>query len=162
MLSEVTSFFGGLFKGAATWVEGKGLLIIGYILVALLVAVAGYSVNSYVQIKTLQTSNLDLSSQLGGVAKDLSTVVKVNQTQQDAIDQLRDLRKTDASAIQGLQTELGAHGIDQTSVKAKVSQLEKNNATAKSVLDAAVPRDLGCVRNDEECPPAVSGGTDKK
>ena len=144
----------GLINWFKTAVSGKARLIIEYLLLAVLVAVAGYSVNSYVQIKGLSKSNADLNTKVGGLSGALDTVVKVNGTQQEAIDRLKGLRQTDAAALSGLKIELEQNGTKTTKVAAKVSQLEKNNAEAKKVMDTAVPRDLGCVREGPECPPA--------
>lgn len=150
MLSALTNWF-------KTTVSGKARLIIEYVLLAVLVAVAGYSVNSYLQIKGLSKSNADLNTKVGGLNGALETVVGVNNDQQEAINRLKGLRQTDASALDGLKKELESNGTKTSKVAAKVSQLEKNNAEAKKVMDTAVPRALGCVREGPECPPASSG-----
>jgi hypothetical protein len=144
----------GLIDWFKTKVSGRARLIIEYLLLAVLVAVAGYSLNSYLQIKALSKSNAELNTKVGGLSGALDTVVGVNNDQQEAIERLKTLRQTDASAINGLKAELEQNGKKSSTVAAKVSQLEKNNAEAKKVMDAAVPRDLGCVREGPECPPA--------
>jgi hypothetical protein len=150
----------GLIEWFKAKISGKARLFIDYLLIALLVAVAGYSVNSYLQIKSLNVSNDTLNTKVGSLAGAYDRVVDVNKDQQEAIDRLKELRQTDASALSGLREELSKNGKKTASVSAKVSQLEQNNGEAKKVLDTAVPRDLGCVRSGPECPaPASSSGT---
>lgn len=149
-----------MLKGLIDWfkakVSGRARLIIEYVLLAILVAVAGYSVNSFVQIRSLNKSNAELNTKVGGLTGALETVVSVNADQQLAINKLKVLRTTDANAIDGLKSELEANGQKTATVATKVSQLEKNNGEAKKVLDTAIPRDLGCVRAGPECPAAAS------
>jgi Tfp pilus assembly protein PilN len=145
MLSSLINWF-------KTKVSGKARLIIEYLLLGFLVAVAGYSVNSTLQIRSLLKSNDLLLTKQGQMQGDLDKVVDVNKGQQEAIDRLKGLRETDASALSGLRIALENNGTKTANVAAKVSQLEKNNAEAKQVMDTSVPRDLGCVREGPECP----------
>ncbi len=56
--------------------------------------------------------------------------------QEHAIARLARLRKQDARALTGLHNELAVRYADDAQVKQRLQQLEKNNATARTVINA--------------------------
>jgi hypothetical protein len=140
-----------------SWVTGKARLIIEYVLLALVVALAGYTVFSFVERKQLIANVSDLSTKLGNVSQTLNQQVAINHDQDAAIAEVKRLRGLDGDAIQGLQKDLATAQTHDHSIRQKLAQLEKNNADARDLLDTAVPVGLGCVLDGQACGSAASG-----
>ena len=140
-----------------SWVSGKARLIIEYVLLALVVALAGYAVFSAFERKQLVANVNDLSSRLGTVSNTLNEQVELNKQQDVAISEISRLRSVDSEAIQGLQRDLSDANTKDQAVRQKLAQLEKNNADARALLDTAVPAALGCLLDGRACTGADSG-----
>jgi hypothetical protein len=141
-----------LLSKAVAFVGARARLWIEYALIAVVVALAGYAVNSYLHAQKLTRTVTDLSTQLGSVSKTLRDQVQANKDQDAAIAVLKGLRETDSHALQGLQSQLGQTAAKDTDIRAKLAELERTNAAAKSLLDTAVPDAVGCVLDRRPCP----------
>lgn len=146
-LGKLSESVAGLFKGKLRlWIE--------YALIAVMVALAGFSLSSYLQRRELSNRLDTTNKKVGQLSTSLDQQVTINNQQEDAISALRTLRKIDSDAIQGLHTELQSHASTNKLVLSKIQQLEKNNAQAKALLDIRVPPDLGCLLDGrQDCAP---------
>lgn len=140
-----------LLSKALAFVGARARLWIEYALIALVVALAGYAVSSTLQRRHLARTVTDLSGQLGGMATTLNQQVQANRDQDAAIAGLKALRETDSKALSGLQQRLGHATAQDAAIRTKLAELERTNAAAKSLLDLAVPDDVGCVLDGRPC-----------
>jgi hypothetical protein len=142
-----------LLSKAKAFIGARARLWIEYLLIGVVVALAGYAVNSYLQQRSLAHTVTDLSAKLGGVADTLKQQVQANRDQDAAIAGLKALRETDSKALDGLQQRLGHATAQDAAIRTKLAELERTNAAAKSLLDLAVPDDVGCVLDGRPCAP---------
>lgn len=134
-----------LTEPVKTFFKGKLRLYIEYALIAAMVALAGFSLSSWIQRRELSQKLDTTNAKVGTLSESLSQQVTINNQQEGAINQLRKLRKVDSDAIQGLQSALQSNASNNQAILNKLQQLEKNNAQAKALLDTPVPPDLACV-----------------
>ncbi len=141
-----------LLSSAISWVTGNARLVIEYALLALVVAVGAVAVTEKIHGLVLDKQVSDLQGQTGKQQDTINSLVDANGEQQRAIDQLQDMRDRDSHTIVGLQGDLKLFRVTAKSVSDKVSELEKNNARAKALMDVAVAPDIGCVLDGTPCP----------
>lgn len=144
-----------LLSNAIAWVTGNVRLVIEYALLAALVVVGGLAVSEKIHGLVLDKQVSDLQGQTGKQQDTINNLVDANGQQQQAIGQLQDMRDKDSHTIVGLQSDLKMFRVSAKSVSDKVSELEKNNARAKALMDVAVAPDIGCVLDGTPCPAAA-------
>ena len=159
----ILSNFGKLAKGVGgglwgavgngvAWVFGHVRLIIEYALIAAMVVLAGLYVSQRIHGLELDTKVQQLAGEAKLADGTIKVLAKANVDQDQAIDRLRELRAKDSQQIQSLQKDFKKTDRASLQVKAKLSELEKTNVQAKSLLDTAVPDAVGCVLDGTTCP----------
>lgn len=141
-----------LLRNAFSWLLGHVRLAIEYALLGGFVVLGAYALWQRTHSAEQDTQILNLSDKLTSSTKVINGLVEANADQDKAISDLRDLRARDADAILGLQKDIAHADARNLSVRAKLAELEKNNARAKELLDTAVPPDVGCVLDGSVCP----------
>lgn len=141
-----------LLRNAMGWLGGHVRLAIEYVLIALLVSVSGFALWQWGHSQQQDKERAELAHKVATANGIIGGLVQDNRAQDRAIDALRELRDKDTKAILGLQKDITHADRRSLSVKAKLDQLEMNNARAKTLLDTAVPSDVGCVLDGRPCP----------
>lgn len=147
-LSKVP-FFGRIVG----FVTGRARLMLEYFLIGLLVASLGFGVNSWLANKELTGTVNKLSASVGSLSTSLDTQVEINRGQDEAITKLGHIREVDSKAIVALRTETSIISGRNDVIRAKMSQLERNNVAAKELLDTAIPSSISCVLDGTDCAP---------
>jgi Flp pilus assembly pilin Flp len=136
-------------------VTGNARLVIEYALLAALVVVGVIAMTAKMHGLVLDKQISEMQSKVDTQQGKISDLVDANHQQQQAIGQLQDMRDKDSHTIVGLQGDLKMFRVSAKSVSDKVSELEKNNARAKALMDVAVAPDIGCVLDGTPCPAAA-------
>jgi chromosome segregation ATPase len=135
MANFLSSFLGSTFMG-------KIRLALDYVLIVMVICLAGGAYWFYKQNNALHDATTDLTGQvhdLQGVAKDQREELG---KQRQVVDQLALLRQEDNTVVQGLIADYKKLGSTDTSVRAKISELEKRSDQVKTQLDAKLPADV--------------------
>ncbi len=144
-----------LLSSAFSWVTGNARLVIEYALLAALVVVGVIAMTAKMHGLVLDKQISDMQGKVDTQQGTINNLVDANTQQQQAIGQLQDMRDKDSHTIVGLQGDLKMFRVSAKSVSDKVSELEKNNARAKALMDVAVAPDIGCVLDGTPCPAAA-------
>lgn len=144
-----------LLSSAFSWVTGNARLVIEYALLAALVVVGVIAMTAKMHGLVLDKQISDMQGKVDTQQGTINNLVDANTQQQQAIGQLQDMRDKDSHTIVGLQGDLKLFRVSAKSVSDKVSELEKNNARAKALMDVAVAPDIGCVLDGTPCPAAA-------
>jgi Tfp pilus assembly protein PilN len=148
IFSSVTSFF-----------TGKLRLYLEYALIALLIAVACYSVYSYITRLKLENNVTQLTSDVASANGRVDAVEQVNQQQQQALDALKGIKNVDSAMLQGLTQDLHTLGVKNKTITSRLSSLEKSNEAVRTYLESAVPAGVGCLL-DNTCPASTADNQD--
>lgn len=132
-------------------VTSHARLVIEYALIGLVIALGAWSLWARGDMARQSTEIATLQGKEALHSKAIDALVSVNQAQDTAIAKLRELRERDAKQILGLQADLTHADVRSDSMRAKMEQLEKNNARARDLLDLGIPDDVGCVLDDRPC-----------
>lgn len=139
------------------FLTGKTRLIVEYVMLALLLAVAGGSLALWLQSRQTETVVAELQQQGEDDRRRLGQVELVNQQHEETIKDLKTLRLEDNKALQGVLETLEGIGQKDGEVKEKLTKLEATNEPVKAYLNTEVPLDLQCVL-DNTCDPTNAGG----
>ena len=85
--------------------KNKTRLVIEYILIAVIVAAAGFTFSMWLSKERTEKSLLTTQNELLTVQQRLGAVESVNQQQEATIGELKELRLQDAQALTGLLTD---------------------------------------------------------
>lgn len=134
------------FVGTAlSFVADKFRLVIEYVLIGLLITVAGFTLALWLEKSNLQDSVQAMTTKLAGV--------EINdKVQNETIEQLKDLRLQDAQAISGLLDDYKYLAKHDRDAEARLNDLEKSNATVRAYLDSSIPPELVCLLNNTCAP----------
>jgi len=149
-----------LLSNAWGWLLGHVRLAIEYVLIAVVVALGAWALWARTHSAQQDAQIQDLAHSLRDSQQTIVALGQANLMQDRAIDGLKRIREKDALAILGLQTDVTRVDALRASAKAKLDQLEKNNARAKELLDIAVPDDIGCVLDGRPCASASPARSD--
>jgi len=148
---------GGLWGAAGTffaWVFSHVRLVIEYLMIVALVALAGLYVAQRIHALQLDTQVQKLQNDSALADGTIKVLASANVEQDAAIASLKELRARDSRQIQSLQKDFKKTDAASMQVKAKLVELEKTNVQAKSLLDTAVPDVARCVLDGTPCPAA--------
>lgn len=156
ILSSVAKGLGGGLwsvagKGGA-WVFSHVRLVIEYVMIAAMVALAGLYVAQRIHGLQLDTQVQKLAGDAKLADGTIKVLAQANVDQDTAIAGLKELRARDSRQIQSLQKDFKKTDAASMQVKAKLAALEKTNVQAKSLLDTAVPDVARCVLDGTPCP----------
>lgn len=141
----------------AKFVTGKSRLAIEYGLIAVLIAVAGFTVNLWLSKLKTERDLLQTKTDLQSVQKRLVTVEGISQSQEVTISNLRELRLRDAQSLTGLLDDYKALSLSDARARKRLDSLERTNEAVRTYLDQRIPPDLVCLL-DGTCATA-SGNT---
>jgi hypothetical protein len=143
-----------LIGRASAWLTGHARLLIEYALIAAVVSLGGAFLYAKIHIAQQETQIAKFGDSLASASSTIKAQIAVNHQQDQAISTLKELRQRDSDAIVGLQADISKADTRGSQTRAKLDQLEKNNARAKVLLDTVVPDDVGCVLDHRPCPAA--------
>lgn len=127
------------FLGTAIgFVSSKKRLIIEYALIAVVLSLAAVTFTLWLQKRTTD-------QKLETVQASLTTLEVANQIQDKTIDDLKDLRKRDAHALDGLLSDFKVLAEHDNTVRRKLRNLETTNEAVRDYLNKPVPAELACV-----------------
>lgn len=132
----------------ATFFKHKKRLAIEYFLIAVLIAVAGFTFTLWLAKGKTELHLANAKTQLVTVQSRLDVVEEVNQRQEDTITELKSLRMRDAKALTGLIDDYKFLAENDDLARQKLSNLEKSNETVRNYLNQRIPPDLACVLNN--------------
>lgn len=144
---------------ALGFMKNKKRLVIEYALIAVLVAVAGFTFTMWLSKERIEKSLLTTQLELQTVSSRLNSVEEVNQAQEATISELKELRLKDAQALTGLLTDYKTLADNDYRARQRLSSLEKSNETVRNYLNQPIPPDLVCLLNNT-CN-AGNSGSDK-
>lgn len=144
---------------ALGFMKNKKRLVIEYALIAVLVAVAGFTFAMWLSKERTEKSLLTTQLELQTVSSRLNSVEEVNQAQEATISELKELRLKDAQALTGLLTDYKTLADNDYRARQRLSSLEKSNETVRNYLNQPIPPDLVCLLNNT-CN-AGNSGSDK-
>lgn len=120
---------------------GKARLIIEYVLIGMVIAIAATAFTLWVRANKLEIRNDELRGRV-------TTTELINQAQDETITELQALRTQDSLVITGLLTDYTRLNESDTKARKKLAQLEKENATVREYLDRPLPPELSCMLNN--------------
>ena len=142
--------------------KNKTRLIIEYVLIAAIVAAAGFTFSMWLSKERTEKSLLTTQNELQIVQQRLGAVESVNQQQQETIGELKELRFQDAQALTGLLTDYKVLANNDARARNRLATLEQSNETVRNYLNQRIPPDLACLLNntcDTGNPGSDKGGT---
>lgn len=149
--SAAKTFLGGFWS--------KLGLYLGYFAIAFAVVLGCSAVWFYRQNNALNTKVGSLQTKVDTNYATIGTLQKVNEKQDETIEQLKELRKTDASAVNALLNDVKSIHSTNAAVRTKINILEKRSEEVKRYLNSPIPdslRHTGSVQEPAK-PPASSG-----
>lgn len=126
----------------------KTRLVIEYVLIAVIVAVAGFTFTMWLSKERTEKSLLTTQNELQTVQQRLGAVESVNRQQQETIGELKELRLQDAQALTGLLTDYKVLADNDARARNRLVTLEKSNETVRNYLNRHIPPDLACLLNN--------------
>lgn len=127
------------------FVTGKKRLAIEYGLIAVLIAVAGFTVNLWLSKLQTERDLLQTKTDLHSVKTRLVTVESISESQAATINDLRELRFKDARSLTGLLDDYKALSLSDARARKRLDSLEKSNEAVRTYLDQRIPPDLVCL-----------------
>jgi uncharacterized membrane-anchored protein YhcB (DUF1043 family) len=130
-----------LVSDAWQYVVNKKRLIIEYVLIGVVLTLAGAALTLWLQQRALE-------DKLKETNKLVTSLEIANQTQDATIDDLKVLRNKDAQALDGLLNDYKSLASNDAVVRSRLSTLEKSNATVHDYLSQPLPAELTCLLNN--------------
>ena len=146
---------------AATFVKTRSRLAIEYGLIAVLIAVAGFTFSLWLSKGETEKELSQAKTSLASVQGRLNSVEQINQTQEATIGELKELRLIDAQALTGLLSDYKTLSKSDTRARKRLDTLEKTNEVVRNYLDQRIPPDLACLLNDT-CGATGTGDTGRE
>ena len=133
--------------GALGFMKNKKRLVIEYALLAVLVAVAGFTFSMWLQKERTEQVLQRAQGELQTVQGRLTVVEAVNDQQEQTIANLKDLRVEDARALGSLLNDYKSLAANDARVRRRLTTLEQTNETIRNYLNQPIPSDLVCLLN---------------
>lgn len=133
---------------ALAFFENKTRLVLEYVLIAVIVAVAGFTFTMWLSKERTEKSLLTTQNELQTVQQRLGAVESVNLQQQETIAELKELRFQDAQALMGLLTDYKVLANNDAHARNRLATLEQANETVRNYLNQRIPPDLACLLNN--------------
>ncbi len=133
---------GNLFGRALGAVTGNFRLVIEYILIGLIVAMAGVLFTLWLQKGTIELNLEKTKNSLSTVQERLDVVEDANSKNNQTIEQLKQLRIRDNKALQELVQNFQELSDINLAVKNKLRELEATNEVVRKYLNAPIPDSL--------------------
>ena len=128
----------GTFAG---FVSTKGRLIIEYILIAAVVTMAG-------AMLALWSVKKHTDAKLETVQQRVTVLESENQRQETTIAYLKELRRKDAQALDGLMQDYRILAERDHKVRDRLKELERSNESVRNYLNRPLPAELKCLLNN--------------
>jgi type II secretory pathway pseudopilin PulG len=129
------------------FLKKKRRLVIEYVLIAIVVAVAGFTFSMWLSKERTEKSLLTTENELQAVRQRLGAVESVNQQQEATIGELKELRLQDAQAFAGLLADYKVLADNDARARKRLATLEKSNETVRNYLNEPIPFELVCLLN---------------
>lgn len=140
-----------MIKELWKWVTSHIRLVIEYVLIGLVVTLAGLALNSQLRIRSLNNTITGLNTSLGAMGVTLERQVEVNKAQDVAISDLRAAREADDNHILALEGKVTESYRNYVETKRRIAELEKTDEKTKTFLDLAIPDRVRCVLDGFPC-----------
>lgn len=126
------------------WVGSNVRLMIEYIMLGLLLAVAGAAITLWFKAETLESKTDELT-------RTVEMQEIVNESQTNTIEWLSQVRQRDVDALESVAKNYkDAEGLRKNSSKRR-ALLESNDALVNHLLNQPVPPSLNCMYNPSTC-----------
>ncbi len=135
----------------------KVRLIIEYAMLALLLAVAGFSLALWLKNSQVEEHLVDVQKDLQGAEDRIKLVEGVAEGHEQTIKDLKTLRLEDNKTLEVVLTTLSDLSTKDNNVREELHKLETRNDKVASFMDTDVPLDLQCVLYNS-CNPATTEG----
>lgn len=134
---------------ATAWgfLKNKKRLVIEYVLIAIVVAVAGFTFTLWLSKIRTEKALAETRTDLVTVQGRLTAVESINQAQEATIGELKELRHADAQALTGLLTDYKVLAENDARARKRLDSLEKTNEAVRTYLNQRIPPDLACLLN---------------
>jgi hypothetical protein len=136
------SLFSGAGAAAKTFLGGfwsKIGLYLGYLAIAFAIVLGCAAIWFYRQNSALNTKVGALKTKVDANYATIGALQTVNDNQDKTIEQLKELRKTDASAVSALISDVKSIHTTNEAVKLKITVLEKRSEEVKHYLNSSIP-----------------------
>lgn len=124
------------------WGKGRGSTIVGYVLTAIVIVFASFTVTLWFSKQKMEKSLVAAASQIQHLQNKVTAVEQVNAAQEDVIKNLQELRVVDNKALTGLSDDYRRLNLQDKAVSNKLTALEKSNAPVREYLDQPLPPEL--------------------
>lgn len=135
----------GIFAVAFKWITSNIRLFIEYLLLWMLVSLAGLCLTMWFRNTGLQKSVEAITTEMNELQLQLTVRQEVMEQQANVMDQLLVLRSVDSDFLQSLSTNLQHNDTLSREWFLNYSALEKDHETAKPFLDTPVPVGVRCL-----------------
>lgn len=146
---------------AVSFVTDKTRLAVEYLLIAVAIAIAAWSLTLYIKQQKAERVAKKMQIALQESQNRLTIQELINAQQQGTIGFLQDQRKKDSEAITGIVIDLKKSRALDTAARNKLHALEKQNEKVRNYLDSDLPAELECVLN-EDCGSASASNQVRK
>jgi hypothetical protein len=131
-------------------------LWLDYILIVIAIITCSACWWLFRQNGVLHESTGTLKDQVTGLQGDVKAQAVEMTKQKAAVQTLADLRQRDSDVVQGLLDDYKSLGKTDTTVRTRISQLEKKSDEVKSLLDTRLPTSVQRVLANQPDAPAPS------
>lgn len=140
-LAPITLFF-----------KNKKRLVIEYILVAVVITVAGFTFNLWLQKERTKLELAQTKVDVVTLQSQLVQVEQINQAQENRITDLQDLRDRDSKALTGLFNDYKNLESKDKSIRKYINMLERDYESVRLYMQGNIPNELSnCLRNSKNC-----------
>lgn len=140
---------------------GKGRLWIEYLLIAAVVTIGGFTVAQWYSKVQLEKRLGETELALSQVGSRLGLVEMVNQSQEETINSLHDLRIKDSRAITGLLQDFDNLSLRDARVRRELNELRNSNQAAREYIERPIPPELARMLEAQRKARDGTAGSDK-
>lgn len=134
-----------IFATAFRWITSHVRLFIEYVLLAMLVSVAGLCLTMWFRNTGLQESIAEMNGAMDDMQLAMAVREEAMTLQQETMNRLIAMRKIDSTFLQRLSDNLQTSEQTNRQWVMKYSELEDDHEVAKPFLDTPVPAGVKCL-----------------
>lgn len=137
-----------LLNKLRAYLTSKGRVVVEYLMIFAVIVLGAVSTNMYLDARTAKKEIATLHYKLSAESQSVMQLKAASVSQVATIEELKEMRRADATAIEGLVTDF--KGIADTNKKAekRLRQLEEDNEEVRKYLNSSIPAPLKCLLNN--------------
>lgn len=144
MWTAIKTVAGSAFK----WVKGNARLVIEYVLIALIVTIAGFTATIWIDKLKTEVKLAETAGVLQTVKNTVTILEDVADSQGNEITTLKNLRQIDSDALTALVDNMKKLAQKDSQVRARLQHLEDTNEVVRAYMDTPIPPDVACMHDD--------------